>query len=94
MSDLRMSDLRMSDLQEEVSRQPWRGFASDNYAGVHPQILAALTRVNSGHQVAYGDDSITAELDERMATLFGRPVGILSGVLTEPVPISLRCRRS
>jgi len=71
-----MSDLRMSDLQEEVSGQPWRGFASDNYAGVHPQILAALTRVNSGHQVAYGDDSITAELDERMATLFGRPVGI------------------
>jgi threonine aldolase len=66
----------MSDLQEEVCMQPWRGFASDNYAGVHPQILAALTRVNSGHQIAYGDDSITAELDERMATLFGRPVGI------------------
>jgi threonine aldolase len=66
----------MSDSQAEVTMQPWRGFASDNYAGVHPEILAALARVNSGHQVAYGDDSITAELDERMATLFGRPVGI------------------
>ena len=66
----------MSDSQADVSAPPWRGFASDNYAGVHPEILGALTRVNSGHQVAYGDDSITAELDERMATLFGRPVGI------------------
>jgi threonine aldolase len=66
----------MSDRAENISMQPWRGFASDNYAGVHPEILEALTRVNSGHQVAYGDDSITAELDERMAALFGRPVGV------------------
>ena len=66
----------MSESQVDASALPWRGFASDNYAGVHPEILEALTRVNSGHQVAYGDDSITAELDERMATLFGRPVGI------------------
>ncbi len=66
----------MSDSQANISMQPWRGFASDNYSGVHPEILEALTRVNSGHQVAYGDDSITAELDERMATLFGQPVGV------------------
>ncbi len=66
----------MSDSQANISMQPWRGFASDNYSGVHPKILEALTRVNSGHQVAYGDDSITAELDERMATLFGQPVGV------------------
>lgn len=66
----------MDELRNDVSMKPWRGFASDNYAGVHPEILEALTRVNSGHQVAYGDDSITAELDERMAGLFGRPVGI------------------
>ena len=66
--------------------QPWRGFASDNYAGVHPEILAALTRVNSGHQVAYGDDSITAELEERM--LASIPY------LTEPVRMSWHCLRS
>lgn len=66
----------MIEQSENISMQPWRGFASDNYAGVHPEILEALTRVNSGHQVAYGDDSITAELDERMAALFGRPVGV------------------
>ncbi len=66
----------MSDSQANISMQPWRGFASDNYSGVHPEILEALTRVNSGHQVAYGDDSITAELNERMAILFGQPVGV------------------
>ncbi|MEY3697067.1 MAG: hypothetical protein RJA41_717, partial [Actinomycetota bacterium] len=25
------------------NRKIWRGFASDNYAGIHPKILAALT---------------------------------------------------
>ena len=26
----------------------WRGFASDNYAGVHPEVLEALAAVNVG----------------------------------------------
>ena len=34
----------------------WRGFASDNYAGVHPEVLDRIASVNAGHQVAYGDD--------------------------------------
>ena len=34
----------------------WRGFASDNYAGVHPEVLEALAAANGGHQVAYGAD--------------------------------------
>ena len=29
-----------------------RGFASDNYSGIHPEILAAITAANQGHQVA------------------------------------------
>lgn len=36
-----------------------RGFASDNNAGVHSQILEALTSVNQGHVVGYGDDAVT-----------------------------------
>ncbi|WP_019145482.1 threonine aldolase family protein [Aeromicrobium massiliense] len=40
----------------------WRGFASDNYAGVHPEVLAALATANGGHQVAYGEDAYTARL--------------------------------
>jgi threonine aldolase len=36
-----------------------RGFASDNNAGVHPEILKSLQEVNSGHTIAYGDDQYT-----------------------------------
>jgi len=48
-----------------------RGFASDNYAGVHPEILAAIAAANGGHQIAYGEDAYTARLQEVMATHFG-----------------------
>ena len=43
-----------------------RGFASDNYAGIHPEVLAALVAANGGHQVAYGEDDYTARLQEVM----------------------------
>ena len=39
-----------------------RGFASDNYAGVHPEVLAALAAANGGHEIAYGEDAYTARL--------------------------------
>ena len=48
-----------------------RGFASDNYAGIHPEIFAAMAKVNHGHQPAYGDDEVTAELETRMREHFG-----------------------
>ncbi len=54
-----------------MTSTPWRGFASDNYAGIHPEILAAIARVNAGHQVAYGDDDTTAELTSAMKAHFG-----------------------
>ena len=54
-----------------ASQSGWRGFASDNYAGVHPEILEALSRVNVGHQVAYGEDDITAELGAVIRDHFG-----------------------
>ena len=49
----------------------WRGFASDNYAGVHPEVLAAITEANGGHQVAYGEDVYTARLQEVVKSHFG-----------------------
>ncbi|MEN2745688.1 low specificity L-threonine aldolase [Sinomonas halotolerans] len=48
-----------------------RGFASDNYSGAHPEVLAALAAANGGHQVAYGEDDYTARLQEAMKGLFG-----------------------
>ncbi len=49
-----------------------RGFASDNYAGVHPEVLARMAAVNPGHQVAYGDDTETARFQEIVKELFGK----------------------
>ena len=51
--------------------QTSRGFASDNYAGAHPEVLAALAQANGGHQIAYGNDDYTAHLQTVMARHFG-----------------------
>lgn len=51
-----------------------RGFASDNYSGVHPEILAAIVRANGGHQVSYGEDVYTERLQEVFAGHFGAGV--------------------
>lgn len=48
-----------------------RGFASDNYAGVHPEVLQALAAANGGHQAAYGADAYTARLREFVVAEFG-----------------------
>lgn len=48
-----------------------RGFASDNYAGAHPEVLAAVTLANGGHQVAYGEDDYTANLQRIIRGHFG-----------------------
>ncbi|MEU5164125.1 low specificity L-threonine aldolase [Streptomyces sp. NPDC020875] len=48
-----------------------RGFASDNYAGIHPEVLAAIALANGGHQVAYGEDEYTEHLQRIMHSHFG-----------------------
>lgn len=49
----------------------WRAFASDNYAGTHPEVLAAIAAANEGHQVSYGADAYTARLGEVVREQFG-----------------------
>jgi threonine aldolase len=48
-----------------------RGFASDNYAGVHPEILDALAVANGGHVTSYGADPYTAAATEVFRAHFG-----------------------
>lgn len=48
-----------------------RGFASDNNAGVHPEILQAINEVNYGHVVGYGDDETTAKAIALFKQIFG-----------------------
>lgn len=49
----------------------WRGFASDNYAGVHQEVLEAIAAANGGHQVAYGEDAYTTQLQDVVRQHFG-----------------------
>jgi threonine aldolase len=49
----------------------WRGFASDNYAGVHQEVLDAIAAANGGHQVAYGEDAYTTQLQDVLRQHFG-----------------------
>lgn len=53
---------------------PVASFASDNAAGVAPEVIDALVAANVGAALAYGDDPWTKRLDSVLADLFGRPV--------------------
>ena len=46
-------------------------FGSDNHAGVHPDVLAAVVEANTGTVPAYGDDPVTAEAQRLLRTHFG-----------------------
>ncbi|WP_240506636.1 threonine aldolase family protein [Thermoactinospora rubra] len=48
-----------------------KGLASDNYAGVHPEILEAIVRANGGHQSPYGEDVYTQALQDVFRRHFG-----------------------
>ncbi|ACV35344.1 low specificity L-threonine aldolase [Accumulibacter sp.] len=45
-------------------------FASDNYAGICPEALAALLAANDGHVRSYGDDEWTLQAADRLRELF------------------------
>ena len=52
--------------------KPARSFASDNNAGVHPKIIHAISSVNQGHTVGYGDDPYTKSTLAKFREHFGR----------------------
>lgn len=53
---------------------PDRSFASDNAAGAHPSVMAALLSANEGHQLAYGSDEHTAACEQAFCELFDADV--------------------
>jgi len=61
---------------ERTPIQPIRGFSSDNNAGVHPEILDAIARVNQGHVVAYGDDVYTRSAVKKFEEHFGPDIAV------------------
>ncbi|MGC2648542.1 MAG: low specificity L-threonine aldolase [Candidatus Sulfotelmatobacter sp.] len=61
---------------EQILSQSARSFASDNNAGVHPEILAALARANQGHVVAYGADPYTRAAIKKFEEHFGTDIAV------------------
>ena len=56
--------------------KPIRSFASDNNAGVHPAVIRAISSVNRGHVVGYGDDPYTASAVKHFKRLFGQDIEV------------------
>lgn len=53
-----------------VTNQPRRHFASDNYAGICPEAWAALAEANQGHAPGYGDDLWTQKAADLIREVF------------------------
>lgn len=48
-----------------------KAFASDNYSGVHPEVMQALIEANQHHEAAYGADTFTTKAVAKFKELFG-----------------------
>lgn len=53
-----------------------RGFASDNFSGVLPEVMEAIQKANHGHVMAYGGDQYTASAIEKFKQLFGENIDV------------------
>ena len=53
-----------------------KGFASDNNAGVHPDILQAIIECNEGHTIGYGDDPYTEKATEKFKEIFDTDIDV------------------
>jgi threonine aldolase len=53
-----------------------RSFASDNNAGVHPEIVEVIARANQGHVIAYGDDPYTRSAVAKFEEHFGSGIDV------------------
>ena len=51
-------------------------FGSDNYSGVHPAIMEALSQANKGHATSYGDDEYTAAAKQKFKDYFGDDIDV------------------
>jgi len=59
-----------------VLAKPTRSFASDNNAGVHPEVLEAIASANQGHVIAYGNDPYTRSAVAKFEEHFGAGIEV------------------
>ncbi len=71
-----------------------KSFGSDNHAGAHPAVMAAVAAANAGDAVAYGDDE-TSRLAEQMlcsASGAARALLVFNGTAANVTGLSLMLR--
>jgi len=54
-----------------ASPTPRRALSSDNWAGVHPEIISAIAAANVGHAPSYGEDPYTKSVIEKLREALG-----------------------
>ncbi len=72
-----------------------RGFASDNAATIHPEVLAAIARANVGHAPGYGHDGFTRRAEALFAEHFGADAGaylVFNGSGANVLSLRAACR--
>lgn len=72
-----------------------RGFGSDNHSGFSPEVLEALKAANTEHALAYGDDEVTARLEQLYRDTFGpqaRVYLVFNGTGANVLAIDAMCR--
>lgn len=53
-----------------------RGFGSDNFSGILPEVFKALEEVNYGHQHSYGEDIYSQKAIADFKTIFGQNIEV------------------
>ncbi|HAS87876.1 MAG TPA: threonine aldolase [Desulfovibrio sp.] len=72
-----------------------RSFASDNYSGVHPEIMQAIMEANEDHMSSYGADPVSAEAESLFKGLFGKQAKIFfltTGTATNTLILRHLCK--
>ncbi|TMR10352.1 aminotransferase class V-fold PLP-dependent enzyme [Nonomuraea turkmeniaca] len=73
-----------------------KSFASDNHAGVHPDVLEAITAANHGDAPAYGGDRWTSVFEDKIKEVFGpgaEGFAVLNGAGANMVGLALMLGR-
>ena len=73
-----------------------RSFGSDNHAGAHPDVLAAMAEANRDHARSYGDDPWTRRAQELIRERLGAPEAdvylVFNGTGANVLCLSALCR--
>ncbi len=70
-------------------------FASDNASPVPPEVMAALARANEGFAMPYGNDQITARVQDQIRRVFQAPDAavylVATGTAANSLALALNC---